>query len=503
MPQSIFEKAKKCLKPNELVGIVLESFSRQEIARAIASAGVVYPGVRIESLSHEELAGGWVEDALGDPGIFSGLEKVMDKVHHADIEQIRLLSLADIERMIQSVPRICLRRKIGGLFWAFLRDDRPESLVLLRRFLEAFYRFLDKQDKKLEKMESFQEHLQQGRLNKKEIEKLKNILCNLMAENKEIKKTLEKERRDKNKLERQLDDSRRNTAVRESEMRLLKNDLSALRKELPRKDGLIRDLEEKLKAASTEEKQSLRRRVHDLEREDRKLRHEAAELNERLTAARDILRTKDGLLLERQREPDRLRLEKERLENELKRLSSPEAVGSQPSAAGKPSAAPLKERGRRLGVFVDVRSLWQASRLMERKVDFEKLLDFIVLDRHLVKAVAYILGPAENDYSRFIGILEQKGFQARLRHFIRLPDGSIQGGWGAGMAGEIVALSEKMKLDIVHLVVSDGDFGDVMKFLKSKGIRTECSGFAVNAARELTQTADEFLALGEDILKSG
>jgi uncharacterized LabA/DUF88 family protein len=119
-----------------------------------------------------------------------------------------------------------------------------------------------------------------------------------------------------------------------------------------------------------------------------------------------------------------------------------------------------KEKGRRLGVFVDTRSLRQASRLLQRKIDFQRLLEFVVLDRHLVKSVAYVIGPPEVDHSSFVNMLEQNGFQARLKNFVRFSDGSSQGGWGAGIATDMIILSQKMSLDIIHLVSGDGDFVD-------------------------------------------
>jgi len=468
----------------------------------MASEGVVYPGVRIESVPHEELAAGWAEDALKDSHVFAGLARALDKIHDGDIENVRLLSVGDVERLIASVPEICNRRKIGGLIWAVIRDERSEITCLARPFLDAFYRFLDKQEETLTEMDHFFTHLEKGRLNQKDTQKIKQILLNLMKENQAFKKAFADDKKLHEKLTRQLDELKRNLRIRESETTSLKNDLARLRRESDRKDQQISGFEQKLKSASTGKKNEMLRHLHDLERNERKLQHETTHLGNQLMQARDNIQAKDRLLQELQGNINQLNFKNEQLQKESQRLSaSKNSVDIQPIPREKAVILP-KERGRRLGVFVDIRSLWQASRLLQRKVDFEKLLDFIVLDRHLVKAVAYVLTAPESDYSRFIGMLEQKGFQVRVRPLTRFADGSIAGGWSAGLAADVIFLSGKMNLDIVHLVVGDADFSDLLKLVKSKSLRAEASGFAVNAASELSEAADDFLSLGDDVLRS-
>lgn len=273
-----------------------------------------------------------------------------------------------------------------------------------------------------------------------------------------------------------------------------------LRKEMARKDAQILEWEQKAKTISKEEEASLRRRVHDFERNERKMIYEIAALNERLTAVLAEGQARDAQSRDLERQLGESRLEKERLENRLKELLAQAAVKeSRPVPAQ--SSPPRKANGRRLGVFVDMRSLGQASRRLQQKIDFKKLLDFIVLDRYLVKAVAYVMANPEMDNSRFGNMLEQRGFQVRSRNLVRLPDGSYQGNWGAGMATDIIQQAEKMNLDIVHLVSGDADFVDLIKFLKAKGVRAEASGFEINSAAEFIQAADEFVVLDTQVLR--
>ena len=149
---------------------------------------------------------------------------------------------------------------------------------MTRQFLEAFYRLLEKQEKERKKFDNFEHHLLEGRLNKKETEKIRKMLFDLFAENKETRRTLEKTIKGKAKAGQA---NRRLKGKGEGPGtggRVVKNDLAELRKESARKDDLIRAQEQKLKTISREEEESLRRRVHDLERQERKTRHEIAEL---------------------------------------------------------------------------------------------------------------------------------------------------------------------------------------------------------------------------------
>lgn len=261
MPQPSFDRVRRCLKLSDLVPVIFETFSHRELARVMAANGVIYPGVRIESIPHEELAQGWAEDALKDPVVIAKLVKALDRAHEKDIQQVRLLSEEEIERMIGSVPKICRERKIGGLVWALTRDERPETEAMTGQFLEAFYRLLEKQDKKKKKFDNFESHLREGKLNTKETEKIKKMLFDLIAKNKETRRTLEKAIKEKEKQGRQIEDLKERESAREREVASSKNDLAELRKESARKDDLIRAQEQKLKTISGEEEESLRRRV--------------------------------------------------------------------------------------------------------------------------------------------------------------------------------------------------------------------------------------------------
>jgi uncharacterized LabA/DUF88 family protein len=353
-------------------------------------------------------------------------------------------------------------------------------------------------------MVKFRDHLWNGRLNKKETEKVKDILFDVLARNKEIEKLHQRELKENEKFRGHIKDLKRKIAAQESHSAAVKSELNSTRKEVSSKDARLHELEQKLKTISKDNEELLRRRVHALEREARIIAHDLSDLNEQLASSRASLAAKDAMCRELQRELQASCLEKENLADQLRRLETKAAASdNRLSAATAPekSAPAFKQKGRRLGIFVDTRNVAQACRLLQQKMDYRKLLDFILLDRHLVKAVAYVLLNPDTDRRPFLNVLEQNGFQVRTRDLIRFTDGSIQGNWGAGMAADVIHVTEKMSLDVVHLVGGDGDFVDLVRFLKVKGIHTEVSGFPVNSSQDLIQAAGEFVPLGSEILR--
>ena len=274
MAQSFFEKVKSCLNPSELASVICESLSRSETIRLMTADGISYPGVRMESIDHVELALDWIEEAWADFGVFSNLQKALDRAHALDIENIRVSSIDQLRQMIISVPQICKQRPVGGLIWAFLKDERAETAALLRPFLDAFYRYLGKQAKKEEKFEKLTDHLRQGRLNKQETEKVKDMLFKIMARNKEIEELRQREMKDQEKLRAHVQDLKNKLAQQESQITALKSEINGLRKKSADKDALIGKLEQNLKTISRDEEESLHRRIHELERNERIMTHD-------------------------------------------------------------------------------------------------------------------------------------------------------------------------------------------------------------------------------------
>jgi uncharacterized LabA/DUF88 family protein len=61
---------------------------------------------------------------------------------------------------------------------------------------------------------------------------------------------------------------------------------------------------------------------------------------------------------------------------------------------------------------------------------------------------------------------------------------------------DIVRMSEK--LDAVVLVSGDGDFTEVLKYVRSRGLRAEVMAFRKTTSSKLLEETDSFTDLGAD-----
>ena len=126
----------------------------------------------------------------------------------------------------------------------------------------------------------------------------------------------------------------------------------------------------------------------------------------------------------------------------------------------------------RLAIFVDVQNMfYSAKALYQKKLDYEQLLRKIVGGRELVRAIAYIVQTPEVDQKGFIHLLHQVGFEVKSRELKVRPDGSAKGDWDMGIAIDSISIAERV--DVVALVSGDGDFCDLVRHLKARGVRCE------------------------------
>jgi len=153
----------------------------------------------------------------------------------------------------------------------------------------------------------------------------------------------------------------------------------------------------------------------------------------------------------------------------------------------------------RLAVYVDVQNMfYSAKALYQRKLNFELLLKKIVGGRELVRAIAYIIQAPDVDQSGFINFLHQIGFEVKSKELKVRPDGSAKGDWDMGIAIDTISMADRV--DVISLVSGDGDFSDLLRHLKARGVRCEVYAFPGSTAEELRYTATEFIPLDSDVL---
>ena len=161
-----------------------------------------------------------------------------------------------------------------------------------------------------------------------------------------------------------------------------------------------------------------------------------------------------------------------------------------------PRQIPFEQR---VGIFIDVQNMFYAAKhLYGSKLNFTKLLDYIAKGRPLCRAIAYIVRTPEIDQSNFLTMLRSNGYEVRIKDLKQRPDGTAKGDWDMGMALDAMAMSEK--LDVIAIVSGDGDFVELVNFLKARGVRVEVYSFPYSTAEELRLSATEFIQMGPEVV---
>jgi uncharacterized LabA/DUF88 family protein len=161
---------------------------------------------------------------------------------------------------------------------------------------------------------------------------------------------------------------------------------------------------------------------------------------------------------------------------------------------GPPSA-------KRVGIFVDGQNLFHSAKSIYGRdawVDYEALLEEALKGRTLIRAIVYTVIVDDVDQTGFIEVLQRMGYEVRAKHARVLPDGSRKADWDMGIATDSIAISDR--LDTVVLVSGDGDFVDLVNFLRARGVRVEVLSFDETTASELEKSADAYYPLGMEVI---
>ncbi|MEO2068566.1 MAG: NYN domain-containing protein [Desulfurobacteriaceae bacterium] len=154
-----------------------------------------------------------------------------------------------------------------------------------------------------------------------------------------------------------------------------------------------------------------------------------------------------------------------------------------------------------VAVFVDMQNIYYgAKNTLKKKVDFKKLLEVGVRGRKLYRAIAYLVDLEKVNQDSFIYVLRNLGYEVKLKEpkkFYSWDKIEYKADWDMGIAIDAIAMAENGKIDVVVLMSGDGDFVDLINFLKAKGIKVEVISFRSITAKELIYAANEYIDLGE------
>lgn len=157
----------------------------------------------------------------------------------------------------------------------------------------------------------------------------------------------------------------------------------------------------------------------------------------------------------------------------------------------------MQHPSQRVAVFVDVQNMYYSARaLYDQRVDFGEILQEAVGNRHLVRAFAYVIQADNEDEHSFFAALQDRGYELRSKELLNFHGGASKGDWDVGLAMDVVRMS--LKVDAIVVVSGDGDFAELLQYVKAQGCRAEVMAFGASASSALRAVADAVYDLSQD-----
>jgi len=158
----------------------------------------------------------------------------------------------------------------------------------------------------------------------------------------------------------------------------------------------------------------------------------------------------------------------------------------------------LKHKGQRVGIFIDTQNLYHgAKNLYRSKVNFNNIIQDVLKDRDLIRAIAYVINTDSQEEQNFFDALGKIGIEAKIKDIQIFSSGSKKADWDVGLAIDTIRMAPK--LDVIVIASGDGDFVHLIQYLQGTfGCRVEVVAFGQSASSMVKEYADEFIDLSEN-----
>ncbi len=152
----------------------------------------------------------------------------------------------------------------------------------------------------------------------------------------------------------------------------------------------------------------------------------------------------------------------------------------------------IKHLGQRVALLIDVQNLYHSAKnLYGARVNFREILNSAVSKRNLIRAFAYVVRTKTGEEKPFFEALTKLGIETRVRDLQEFYGGLKKADWDVGITIDAIRISPSV--DTIVLASGDGDFLQLVEYLKSRGKRVEIIAFGRSASSILEKTADEFI----------
>ncbi len=159
-----------------------------------------------------------------------------------------------------------------------------------------------------------------------------------------------------------------------------------------------------------------------------------------------------------------------------------------------------KHKSQRIAVLIDVQNLYHSAKnLYQDRVNFRAVLKLAVSDRNLIRAFAYVIKTKSGEEKAFFEALIKLGIETRVKELQEFYGGFKKGDWDVGITIDAVRISPS--IDTIVLASGDGDFLQLVEYLKNQGKRVEMIAFGRSSSAKLKEAVDEFTDLEKNTRK--
>jgi uncharacterized LabA/DUF88 family protein len=156
----------------------------------------------------------------------------------------------------------------------------------------------------------------------------------------------------------------------------------------------------------------------------------------------------------------------------------------------------IKHIGQRVAVLIDVQNLYHSAKnLYGARVNFGAVLELAVSKRSLIRAFAYVVRTKTGEEKPFFEALTKLGIETRVRDLQEFYGGLKKADWDVGITIDAIRISPSV--DTIVLASGDGDFLQLIEYLKNQGKRVETIAFGKSASSKVKEIVDEFIDLGK------
>ena len=131
--------------------------------------------------------------------------------------------------------------------------------------------------------------------------------------------------------------------------------------------------------------------------------------------------------------------------------------------------------------------------MYKAKVNFKEVLKTAVGKRRLIRALAYVVKTKTGEEKPFFDALAKLGIETRIRPLQEYYGGLKKADWDVGITVDAIRISPSV--DTIVLASGDGDFLQLVEYLKNQGKRVEIIAFGRTCSSKLKEMADDFIDL--------